>query len=340
MRLLKYAVLLLASFIWLAGVSPGLFEFLGKHKLIKDGYQFGDLFRMANLSEFKVKYEPCPQLEPVVRHQRSKKVNLFIIGDSFTEPERVKTSNYAADLVTYSNWNYLLHLKIDTTATNILLLECVERHFRQKFSAPLSKIIPDTATYIEKGGPRSFVQRLDDAFGSKGVEGRLDMLLFQNDLVMYLKQWKADFNYRFFDRVSNEVRMVNQNQNIVFYMDVDTPQTTSSFSELDDAEVDSIVENLEKSKEIAQNMGFDGVILSAIPNKVSVIMPEYGTYNRLIERVYGHPGLTIPKVDVLQDFRKMGTTSYLKSDSHWSCDAQNHWLYKTNLLINQVVAQH
>jgi hypothetical protein len=340
MKFLKYTILLFASLVWLAGVNPTFFDFLGKHHLMQDGYQFGDLFRLANLSAFKQPAEQCVMDEPPVRTNTSKKVNLYLIGDSFTAPERIDAKQYAADSFTYLHWDHQMPIKIDTSAINILLIECVERHFREKFATPREFIIQDSATNISTNQEKSFMQKLDNFFNSDAVEGRLDMLLFQNDLVLYLKQWKADFNYHVFGRIAKEVQLVNQGNAMVYKMDVNTPNITSSFTQLNDTEVDSMVMNIEKSRELATQAGMDHVLLSIIPNKVSVINPEYGQYNRLIERVYANPGLTIPRIDVLEDFRKMGTASYQKGDTHWGCQAQNHWLAKTNQLINQALTAH
>jgi hypothetical protein len=339
MKLFKYAVLIFASLIWLSGISPTVFEFLGKHHLMQDGYQFGDLFRLSNLSAFKQRVEPCVPEKPS-RHASSKKVHLYIIGDSFTTPERIDPASYAADSIIYHKWDYPFLLDIDTSVTNILLMECVERHFRQKFDTPQPNFVQYSATNSPATQHKPFIQKLESFFDSKAVEGRLDMLLFQNDLIMYAKQWKADFNYYVFDRVTQDARLVNQDRDMVYMLDVDTPSKTSSFSTLDDAEVDAIVMNLEKSQILAKQAGFDHVILSIIPNKVSVVAPDYGPYNHLIERIYASPSLTVPNIDVFQDFKKMGTASYLKSDTHWTCEAEYLWLAKTNLLINNLLAAH
>lgn len=337
MKFLKYTVLVLGCIIWACGLNPTLLGLVGEYKLITDGYQYGDLYRMANLSAFKDPKKPCLAYIPPAKKQSAKKVHLYIIGDSFTEEERVSQQDFAVDAYTRVHWSEMLHVKLDTSETNILLLESVERHFRQHLEAPVSLILPDSATFIQKVVSSKFMNKLDDAFNGKQAQDRFEALLFQNEAFLKVKEWKADFTYHFFHRVNTSVTLVDNDRSVVSYMDTDTPHITSAFSKIRDSELDSLVLNLKLSKDSALKMGFDFVALSIIPNKVSVIHPEYDAYNRLIERVYQHPGLPMPYIDVLADFRKMGAASYLKGDSHWTCEAQSLWLNKVNALINNFV---
>lgn len=340
MKYLKYAVLVLGCTIWAIGLSPALLSQFQRLGLIQDGYHYGDLYRLSNLSEFRDPRKGCTGYQPPAK-STSKKVHLYVIGDSFTEKQRVGKEDFAADNYTYVHWSDFLHIRTDTTETNVLLIESVERHFRQKMVAPIAILIPDTATFVTRYVPQKFMHRLDNAFKSSQTEDRLDALLFQNDIFLKLKEWKADFNQYVFDRVNNTVTLVNNDRDMVYYMDTDrdTSTVTSSFSKLENSEIDTIVLNLNRSSETARSLGFDAVMLSIIPNKVSVLDPDYGEYNNLIERIYKHPKLQIPSIDVLVDYRKMGPAAYLKGDSHWTCEAQFIWLNKTNALLNKLLKE-
>ncbi|QRR01678.1 hypothetical protein [Dyadobacter sandarakinus] len=338
MKWLRYVILLAGVLVWAVGLSPFLISKAGEWGLIKDGYHYGDLYRLSNLSAFRDPKRKCPPLsteKPAL--SSGKKIHLYIIGDSFTEKERVGPGDFAADAYTYVHWANFLHLKTDTSSINILLLESVERHFRQKLEKPFEVLIPDTATFVATAPPSKFMHRLDDALRSRHTEDRLDAFLFQNDLILGLKEWKADFNHHLFGRVNETVTLVNHAQDMVYYMDTDTPKVTSSFSAVRDTEIDTMMINLNKSVDYAQELGFDHVILAVIPNKVSVLAPDYGTYNNLINRVYHHSALKIPYINVLPEFRQMGRAAYLKGDSHWTCDAQYLWLGKVNALIRRLV---
>lgn len=336
MKFLKYAFLVLGCLIWAVGLSPALLSEAGKRNFIKDSYRFGDLYRLSNLAQFKDPRTECRNYKAPAKSNTSQKIHLYIIGDSFTEEQRVGKADFAADAYTYVHWNQVLHLKTDTSETNILLLESVERHFREKMKDTVKNLIPDRATFVSKASSPRFMNRLDDAFKSRSTEDRLDELLFQNDLILTLKEWKSAFNYRFFDRVNKGITLVNNDENVVYYMDTDTPNSTSSFSSVKETEIDSMVRNINNSQDFARNLGFDHVILSIIPNKVSVLMPDSTQYNNLIERVYLHPNLKVPFIDVLPDFRKMGSGAYLKGDSHWTCEGQYLWLDKVNALIKRI----
>jgi hypothetical protein len=338
MKFLRYIFLILGCLVWIVGLSPSLVSEAMKRGWIEDGYQYGDLYRLSNLSDFRDPRKGCPDYTPPAHAPTGKKIHLYIIGDSFTETQRVGKKDFPVDNYTYVHWSDFLHIKIDTSEINILLIESVERHFRQKMVSQINVLVPDTATFVAKFASTKFMHQLDDVFKSGFTEDRLDATLFQNDLMLRVKEWKSDFNHTFFGRNNSGVTLVKDDQDMVYYMDTDTT-ITSSFYKLKDTEVDTIVMNLNKSTEFADSLGFEHVILSVIPNKISIVNPDFGNYNRLIERVYAHPKLSVPYIDVLSDFRKMGKTSYQNGDSHWTCEGQYLWLNKVNTLINKLVEQ-
>lgn len=338
MKTLRYAVLVIAVAIWIVGLSPSILPWLWKKQIVEDGYQYGDLYKLSTLSEFREPRKQCEGYTPPSRPQSAKRVHLYIIGDSFTEKGRVTQKDFSADKYTYVHWADFLHIKLDTTEHNILLIETVERHFRQKLASEMSVLVPDTATFVATVGPGKFVHRLDEAFSGSHTASRLDGFLFQNDLALCVKEWKSDFNHHIFGRVGSGVTLVNDERDVVYYMDTDTPEVTSAFTPVRRTELDSMITNLNASRNFVDSLGFDHVILSIIPNKVSVLNPDYGTYNNLISKIYSHPRLNMPYIDVLADFRKMGRAAYLKGDSHWTCEGQALWLNKVNALINQLVA--
>ena len=339
MKILRYIALATGCLIWIVGLSPTILPWLWKEQVVEDGYQYGDLYKLSTLSDFRDPRHQCTGYVPPVRPQSAKKVHLYIIGDSFTEEGRVAKQDFPVDEYTYVKWSNFLHIKLDTTQHNILLMESVERHFRQKFtSSAITVLVPDSATFVQNGASTKFMHQLDEAFKGSHTADRLDGFLFQNDFALRIKEWKSDFNQRFFNRTASGVTLVNNDRDIVYYMDTDTPEVTSSFTPVRQTELDSMIANLNASRDFADSLGFDNVIFTIIPNKTSVLSPDYGVYNNLIERVYNHPKLGVPYIDVLPDFRRMGRSSYMKGDSHWTCDGQTLWLNKINALINQLVA--
>jgi hypothetical protein len=338
MKFLRYFFLLLFSLLWLAGCSRTIIEKLYATEIIPDDYRFGDLYRLSYLPQFKEQRAYCHDYTPPQR-AAGRKVHLYLIGDSFTEAQRVGAGDFAVDAYHYVKWDDVLHVRLDTTATNVLLMESVERNFRYHLTEPVRSIVPDTATFEVKYQETRLMPRLDQQFAANPTEDRLDLLLFQNTVSLVFKEMKARFNYLFFDRPSDKVTVSPDGQHLVYYMDTDSTQMTSSFAHLRHSQVDTLVGNLNRVTDSFRAMGFDHVLLSIIPNKTSVLMPGYGPYNRLIERVYNHPSLGIPYVDVLPEFRQLGEKAYLRGDSHWTCRGQYLWLDKTNQLIQTVVAE-
>jgi hypothetical protein len=336
MKYLKYSILVLGIFVWMVGLNSDLSSKISK----TDSYRYGDLYRLSNLSEFKDPVKFCTAYTPPPK-ATTRRVHLYVIGDSFTEKLRMDKDDFNADVYTHLHWNEVLHFKPDTSEINILLVESVERHFREKFlTGPIQNVVPDSRTFVDNGHQPALMHTLDGAFNSKATEGRLDEFLFQNDFILSLKEWKANFNLNVFDRTNQEVTRINNGQDLVYYMDTDTDTAafTSSFAEIENTEIDTLVTNLNETRILAEKMGFDKVILSIIPNKVSVLMPEYGHYNQLIDRIYQHRNLKLDFVDVYGDFKRLGTKSYLKGDSHWTCEGQYSWLNKINTKVNQLVS--
>tara|TARA_R110002124_G_scaffold266417_1_gene433321 strand:+ start:694 stop:1635 length:942 start_codon:yes stop_codon:yes gene_type:complete len=305
--------------------------------VVNDSYRYGDLYRLSNLSAFKAKHPTCEKYQPIAHYESKKPVHLFIIGDSFTEKERIGKENFAGATYHYTHWSQILHFKPDTSAINIVILETVERHFREKFTnSPIGNVRNDSATF-NATSETPLVYELDQLFRASSSESRFDQLLFQNDFSLKIKEAKANFNYKFFDRVNKEVTLVNHGKDIVYYMDTDVPNITSSFTELPDSTVNAMVNNLNESELILKKLGFDNVLLSVIPNKVSVVDPTYAEYNQLIPKITQHPKLKMDVINIFTEFQKMGSAAYLISDSHWTCEAQNRWIKKANEAIYNLV---
>src|SRR5690606_5609174 len=92
LRIVKYIVLTLFSFLWLAGCSSGIARWMFEKNLIKDDYRYGDLYRMSNLSQFKELREECKM--PEVRKVAN--THLVLAGDSFTEEGRIESDYLSA----------------------------------------------------------------------------------------------------------------------------------------------------------------------------------------------------------------------------------------------------
>jgi hypothetical protein len=330
MKLLRYIVIVLFSLIWIAGCNSDVLSFLYKKQIIPDDYQYGDLYRLANLPFFKEKLTPCeaPQLNFV--NPTSKKVHLYLIGDSFAEEQRLNQQSFLADEYHYIHWSKVLHVNPDTNAINIVLIESVERRLREHLASPITNLVSDTATFFVSPAPLRRMAKIDQAFSSEKTEERLATVLFEYKPMLFFKELKAYFNWKFFDRVSDKVTVNSEGTALVYYLDTDSTLVTSSFHPVADQEISNMVEHLNSTQEQLLEQGFDKVFLAIIPNKTTIVMPDYGTYNHLITKVQSHPSLKVTSIDILQNFTQLGERAYLTSDSHWTCEGQNTWLEKVN----------
>ena len=326
-KIIRIIVLLFFGVIWLAGCSNEILSTLYKTEIIPDDYRYGDLYRLSNLKEFKDPHRGCPGLPVAIS---TEKIALYIIGDSFTEKQRIDSSDFAVTRYQWAHWGEILHLKLDTTFKNIILLESVERNVRPHFGTPIANIIPDTATFIAHPADTRFMHQLDAMFASDGVEDRLNTILFQFDPMLKFRELKSWINQKFFDRTDPKVTLSDDGNTLAYYEDTDSTLINSSYNYVADAEIDSLVAVINFDKIFLEGQGFDEVWFSIIPNKATILMPDYGHYNHIIDRIERHPELKVSSIDVLEDFKQIQQDAYLKGDSHWSCAGQYIWLEKVN----------
>ena len=330
MKIIRALVLLFFGAIWVAGCSNEALFWLYKTELIPDDYRYGDLYRLSNLAEFK---EPRPECPEFTAPKPTRKIAFYIIGDSFTEKQRIDSSDFSVTHYYWAHWGENLHLKLDTSYTNIILLESVERNVRPHFGTPIANVIPDSATFISLPADVRFMHQLDRMFASEGIEDRLNTILFQSDPILNFKELKGWISQKFFDRTDPKVTLSGDGSTLAYYEDTDSTLLNSSYNHVPDAEIDSLVAVINFNKKFLKDMGFDEVWFSIIPNKATVLLPDYGLYNHVVERIYRHPALNVPSIGVLEDFKHLKQNAYLKGDSHWSCAGQRAWLEKVNRQI-------
>lgn len=340
MKALKLTVLAVFTIIWGLGLSSydKVYPHLYRWGIIDDEYRYGDLFNLSHLPQFKEEMVKCENGLTVPK-QSSRPLHLYVLGDSFLEPQRIDSSDFIADRYHFIKWDNYQHFRLDTSATNIVLIESVERHFRQHFETPPSfYFVPDTAGFEEKWREKRWMARLDNFMESGRAEGQLGLLLTGNSPGLKFKELRSRLNFQVFGRSESGVTVSDNGKHIVYYLDTDTLNFphTSGFSEISGARIDSVVNSLNKTRSELLSMGFDHLLFSVIPNKSTIVMPDYGRYNRLIERVQSHPALEVPYVSVIDEYRALGAGAYLHSDSHWTCDGRTVWLRKVNQELNRL----
>jgi hypothetical protein len=339
MKFLRYIVLFFAITIYLGGCSSSILRSYYNAGLIADDYRYGDLYRLANLPQFKARQAACPPGVPASAPRQP--YHLYLLGDSFTEPGRISAADFTASHYQYVHWDKPHAIQLDTTKTNILILETVERHFREHFSRGVDelRVMADTTRPPVSGAVSlSWSQRIQDlemVFSTRdAVNERLENLLFSSDFFLWFKEVKAQLNYQWFERVNPKVTVTPGGSHLLYGIDTDTSTISASFTPLEQPELNRLVDSVNHVAARYRKLGFDQVYLNIIPNKTSILAYYLGEYNRLIDRVQRHPHLEVPIIDVYTPFKASPSSVYEVSDSHWNCQGRSIWLREVDKKLN------
>jgi len=330
-RFLKYLFLFVGTGVWVIGCVPTFRKAVFEWGLTKDSYRYGDLYRLSNLSHFKQEQLPCPSTTTF--DTSSSKTALYIIGDSFTEEQRVSKNDFKVKSYKRIHWNENASISLDTSQHNVLVLETVERHFREHFAqdvrnfalAPTHKPTPD---FSFEGWLAESYQAFENIL--KESEEALTSFLFSGDIFFTVKEWKADFNLYWFGRHNDQVALSPDKSQLLFVWDTDSSRITSSFKPLPEIELKKLIHQVNVTRRYYRSLGFDEVYLSIIPNKTSIVAPTMEPYNHLVERVQRDSSLQTPFIDVFTVYNQRPTLVYSLSDTHWSCEGRAVWLEKIN----------
>lgn len=336
-KILKYSILFLAIFLWLQAYSPLIYKSSG---LFPDDYRYGDLYRLSYLPQFKEKAIKCKPAPISQKFDNIVSMNLFIIGDSFTEEERVSKEDFPTEKYQYIHWAKQTDIQLDTSKRNILILETVERTFKEHFSKEVVnfKILNPYVSEVIfkptlKGKLMENIKKVAIFCFPRGTEERLQHTLFNYDFFLWFREIKATLNLKFFERVEKKVVLSKDQKHIFYSEECDSTDSRSAFYPVNKSDVDTLISHINETRKKYLNAGFEEVYLSIIPNKVSILSPTLGDYNHLIERIQHDPRVQTPIIDTYSIFKKSPTQYYLKSDTHWNCEGRNVWLEKTNITI-------
>lgn len=335
LKVIKYFVLIIATYLWLQAYSPLIYKW---SRLFPDDYRNGDLYHLSYLPQFKEKLPTC---ESEKNNKNLQNANLYVIGDSFTEEQRVSKNDIKAAKYLNVHWNNQVDIQLDTTKKNILILETVERTFKDHFSKEVTNLNLGSRkeqVLTNKSWKRAIKDDIDEIvtfiFPEKdSIEQRFEASLFSYDFFLKFRELKATLNHLIFGRVEKKVILSKDESNIYFSEEASSTDSHSAFYPLSDIEKDTLISKINATRQQYLKAGFDEVYLSIIPNKVSILSPNLGEYNRLIERVQGDSKLNIPIIDTFSEFKKQPSIYYLKSDSHWTCEGRNVWLNKVNKIL-------
>lgn len=324
---MRYFFLILFAFLWFLGFSENLAKWLAKNHIVPSDYRYGDLYRMSNLVQFKQPLQVCQ----VPKSTIPKNISLVLMGDSFTESERIE-ANHFKGLYSYQRFfiTDTISIKLDTSRRNILIIETVERHFRERFVKPYINLqIADNEFDTGKIDRRTLLQRIIKGHIPYSTE-RHESLLFSSDFFFMFKEWKAWINWKVFDRVDKNVMLSKDEKQILYQVDAQPSGINSCFDKVSEDEIKLIVENLNATYQYYKNAGFDKIYLTIAPNKTSILGTDLGDYNHLIERIQQNSALKMPFFDVYTPFKNSKKMLYDKGDTHWNCEGKQIWLDEVN----------
>jgi len=243
-----------------------------------------------------------------------------------------------------------MEILLDTSQINILLIEIVERYLRVKPEAEYigkTMFIKNTSqTVINKGTSiamtadfsisREDLVKIYNIMYNPIINQNLEFNLFDYPIFTFCKEIKAWFNYKIFNRVPQEISVFDDCHYLFLKETIDTCSDLSSFKYIPDEEVNNIVKILNTVYKHYRNNGFTEVILSVIPNPVSVIFPSYKKYNDIIRRVQNHSGLVMPMLNIYDKLKSAPCKVYYNSDSHWNKNGFTIWLNEFNKYLSNV----
>lgn len=327
-RFFAYLTLLIFSFLWFLGCSKSTVRWLSEKGLVADDYRYGDLYRFSHLPEFRTPVEKCDDTPKFTTQIDS--IHLILAGDSFTEEGRIFASDFQAGHFTRVHVASPTSVSIDSNQHNVLVIQTVERHFRERFQEVYKNVLVNQEIKLTPPDVSENLLALRIPYN----EERHEAALFSHDFFFRIKEWKALLNDRIFGRIDeNVIRSVDKKH--IFYAVDRKPGVTSSQESISDEQILEYVENINQTAQYYQKLGFQEVILSIIPNKSSILGQSDGEYNRLIERIQAHPNLRVKCLDMYHPLMKLGESGFDKGDTHWSCAGKSIWIETVNTSLFQ-----
>jgi hypothetical protein len=314
------------------------YRFSTRTILRSDKYYYGDMFGLSYLSDFKIKNDFESSEIEVKKYNKTPSINLYIAGDSYLSNSYVKNSSLFCGVKQYTYLRVnddddIKTIKLIKGEKNILLIETVERAVRaygdKNFLIDKLRIKQSgkVKTKLTVEQINEFIQK---SIYNSNINQNLEFNLFDYCIFTPFKELKASINYKLFNRIADKIFISPDKTYLLYKSTIDTFSWESSFTQIDNEEVDNIVSSLNYVYNYYKSAGFDEVYLSIIPNPVIILYPQLGKYNELIHRIQNNQNLKIPIIDVYNVFKATSKQIYFKSDTHWNNNGFDLWLNEFN----------
>jgi hypothetical protein len=176
----------------------------------------------------------------------------------------------------------------------------------------------------------SLTKKLERYLFNPTIEQNLEFNLFDFPFLTPIKEFKAKINQEVFGRINPDVAISTNKNNLFYSITTDPEEVTSSFRDIDESELQSIINNIIAANKHYKALGFDYVYLSLVPNPVSMLDTQRGKYNMLIDKIQNNKNLLMPHLDTYAIFKNKPERFYYRSDSHWNYDGFGEWVNIVN----------
>lgn len=336
-NILKISLFALACY-GLAGLfSNKFYRYLFTHKFMQDQYQFGDLYKASNLAQFKGKLKDFECVRTNLKLDSTlKNYAIMVVGDSFLDSVKFINSNSWSN-ATYSfiHWNNVSKTFPNTKnhKTNVLIIEMVERNLRNNIFL-LKKVFHQDSLNIYENKPKSNWVSFWDNNNTIKADPLLEQQMFNNAFWQKVKEYKAAFNYVFFDQTDSFVTPINTKNTLILSQEINALSNESCLNKLPKNEWELIENEMIMLNAMAIKKGFSKVLFSIIPNK-STVFEDIEKTNGLLLKLANSASLKENYIDIYSEFRQNPIDNYQIGDSHWSCAGRDLWLQKVKQKIKK-----
>ncbi len=291
----------------------------------------GNLVAMAYLDYVHKFHEP-QQPHRYRKPATAPNTVLYLAGDSYTWslPDTCFAAGEYHFINRYAGGTY----KLDSTKTNILVIEITEIAVRGYFSSDrlindLRKNDQELAAEQPATHPHhAAIGNIDfsELFNNR-INQNLAFNLFNYQCVAPMYQSKALLNYYLFHRASGDVVLSHDGNYLFEKSNLISPSDTMQPQELD-----IVIGNLNKIYRHFRSTGFNEVYLALIPATPAIVQPH--DYNNLIPAVQYHPRLEMNIIDAHRLLRS-SPQYFCHGDTHWNNEGEQKWLDLLNEMLHR-----